>query len=199
MRARDNPFCAERTDRLAYRPINGSLEQLMADLAQMDYCGAIVGAEGSGKTTLLTDLGRRLTEKRLAVRSVFVSTARPFTKPRREEFFNELKPGEIVLLDGADHLGAIVWRRFKTIILKSARGLVITSHKAGKLATLIECSTNAELFAQLVSELLGDRAYLERDFLGAIFQEHDANIRDCFRHLYDLYAAGGTSLVACDR
>jgi hypothetical protein len=199
MRARDNPFCAERIDGLAYQPINGSLEQLMATLSQMDYCGAIVGAEGSGKTTLLTDLGRRLSEKRLAVRSVFVSTARPFTKPRREEFFNALKPGEIVLLDGADHLGPIIWRRFKTIVLKSARGLVITSHKAGMLATLIECSTNAELFGQLVSELLGDSRRIERDSLNEIFQEHRGNIRDCFRHLYDLYAARGTSLVACNR
>ncbi|MHC4479272.1 MAG: hypothetical protein ACYTEL_26940, partial [Planctomycetota bacterium] len=83
MRARDNPFCAERIEGLAYRPINGSLEQLMTDLGRMDYCGAIVGPEGSGKTTLLTDLGRRLTEKGFAVRSVFVSEGSPFTKARR--------------------------------------------------------------------------------------------------------------------
>ncbi|MHC4528886.1 MAG: DEAD/DEAH box helicase family protein, partial [Planctomycetota bacterium] len=112
MRARDNPFCAERIEGLAYRPINGSLEQLMTDLGRMDYCGAIVGPEGSGKTTLLTDLGRRLTEKGFAVRSVFVSEGSPFTKARRREFFNELRPEEIILFDGADHLSPIVWRRF---------------------------------------------------------------------------------------
>jgi hypothetical protein len=192
MRACDNPFCAARIDRLAYRPINGSLEQLVTKLVQMDYRGAIVGAEGSGKTTLLTDLGRRLSEKGFVVRSVFVSLARPFTRARRKEFIREARPGEIVLLDGADHLGPIAWRLFKTNVLESARGLIITSHKVGLLPTLIECSTNAELLQQLVSELLGDGARIKHDFLDDIFREHRGNIRDCLRQLYDLYARGYT-------
>lgn len=190
MRARDNPFCAERIEGLAYRPINGSLEQLMTDLGRMDYCGAIVGPEGSGKTTLLTDLGRGLDAEGFTVRNIFVSTAAPFTRDRGKTFVRGLRGGELVLLDGADHLGPIVWRRFKTNVLKSAKGLVITSHKRGLLATIIECSTSAELFGQLVSELLGDRRRIERGLMAQLYAKHDGNIRDCFRQLYDLYAAG---------
>ncbi|MHC4865610.1 MAG: hypothetical protein ACYTEX_16105 [Planctomycetota bacterium] len=42
----------------------------------------------------------------------------------------------------------------------------------------------------MVSELLGDSLRIDGDLMAKLYARHDGNIRDCFRQLYDLYAAG---------
>ena len=186
MRARDNPFCAERMELISYRPINTSLENIWARLAFLNYRAAIVGAEGSGKTTFLGDLKKYLAGKGFVVRSIFVNESNPMTKLNREKFLMGLKPGEIVLLDGADHLGRFVWAGFKKRVLKSASGLVITSHRKGMLPMLIECSTTAELFVELVSQILPEDNQIDKELLIQTYNQNSGNIRHCLRQMYDM-------------
>ena len=113
MRARDNPFCAERIDRIAYIPVAAVVEDLVSKIEQMNFRGAITGPRGAGKTTLLGGLKSRFKEKSFTVKTIFVNDTTPFTKDRRKEFIVGLTCGELVFLDGAEQLGTIGWRRFK--------------------------------------------------------------------------------------
>ena len=188
MRAKENPFSVERIERIPFRPLDRSFDQLMSDLERMEYRAAIVGTDGSGKTTLLGQLQEHLSHRGFVVDSTFTSLAEPFTRQDRRAFLAKMKPGEIVLLDGADHLSVLAWRKFKRSVLHSARGLIITSHKAGLMPTLLECSTTEKLLAELVEELLGGMDGIGKIDLTGIYREHNGNIRECLRHLYDVWA-----------
>jgi energy-coupling factor transporter ATP-binding protein EcfA2 len=191
MRARDNPFRAERIDRLPFIPVGTSFEQLLSKLEQMDFVAAITGPEGSGKTTLLADLKRTLQEKGFVTKSIFVNDTTRFTRNERKKFVAGLKGGEIVLLDGTDRLATGMWRRFKRKVLNSARGLIITSHKAGRLETLVECATTERLFLEIVSKLTGGVFPIDERRLTDIYVRHNGNIRNCLMHLYDVCAKDG--------
>src|SRR5437868_15544127 len=81
VKARDNPFAADRVLRVRYRPQGWTWEQLLARLEQLDYRGAIVGPEGRGKTTLLEDLGERLKGRGHNVRHLGLTRERPRFEP----------------------------------------------------------------------------------------------------------------------
>jgi hypothetical protein len=162
-----------------------SIEQLLVRLEKMHYCGAIIGPDGSGKTTLLEDLGTALARRGFDVISVFINDTTPLTEQRYGELLHSAGANSIILIDGADHLQAGVWRRLKCNVLSTARGLVITSHKPGMLETLTECRTDLPLFEQIVAELMPGGG-LEAARLAGIFARHGGNIRDALRELYDI-------------
>ncbi|HSN54305.1 MAG TPA: hypothetical protein VLT32_06515, partial [Candidatus Sulfomarinibacteraceae bacterium] len=94
-----------------------------------------------------------------------------------------LGPDHAILLDGAEQLGWWGWRQVRRATAVAGR-LVITSHRPGRLPTILECRTSPGLLAELVRELdpaIGDTVDLE-----ALFHRHHGNIRLCFRELYDL-------------
>jgi hypothetical protein len=99
-----------------------------------------------------------------------------------------LCPRDIVLLDGADLLSAWRWFRLRRR-LRAAGGLVITTHRPGRLPTLVECATSPELLDAIVRDLLGDAAEGWRSRLPALFAKHGGNLREALRKLYDEYAA----------
>ena len=189
MKPRNNPFSTERTDRLSYRYVNLSHGDLMSRLKKLNYRAAIVGPDGSGKTTLLAELKHFFQKNGHITHSVFINDQNPFTRNDRRRLIADLSPASCVFMDGADHLGKFFWQRLKSDILRYARGLVITSHKPHLLPTLIECPGNFNLFFELTSELSVGTNQLNRDQLALIYKQHSGNIRDCFRHLYDIYAA----------
>ena len=189
MKARDNPFRTERVLEVRYRLQGGSWPELMAKLASLNFRAAIVGPEGTGKTTLLEDLAPRLASAGFEAKPLRLnqeSPKFPFGFARR--FLSGLGRGDVVLLDGADRMGGLAWSRFRARSRK-AGGLVVTSHRAGLLPTLIECSVSPALLRGIVSELLGDDAAGLSGQMQELFERHRGNLRDCLRALYDLYAA----------
>lgn len=189
MKARDNPFAVEYVQRIRYRLLNTTFEQLLVQLHKMNYRGAIVGPEGSGKTTLLEDLQAALERKGLATRMVFVNDVHPFTDMACRHLLSALPPEEIVLLDGADAVSPASWRLLRHRTIQHARGLVITTHRPRCLPTLIDCRTTPELLGDIVADLLPPGYDLSSDLLARLFAMHKGNIRDCLRALYDLGAA----------
>ncbi len=188
MKARDNPFCVERIEKIRYRAVGTSFEELVMHLEQMNYRAAIIGPEGSGKTTLLEDFQARLEKKGLSTKSVFVNDTCPFTRSRRKRLVLELAGDEVVFLDGADSISRFAWLGLKRGILKTDAGLVITTHKSGLLPTLIECETTPELFRDIVAELLLSEDGVGADFFNGVYHRHNGNIRTSLRELYDIYA-----------
>ena len=184
MNARDNPFATDRVLRIRYRPQGWTWEQLLSRLADLDYRAAIVGPEGHGKTTLLEDLGERLRQQGHGVKELRLSRERPtFQRAFLKDFFAGVSGGDVLMFDGAEQLGRLAWWDFLRRS-RRARGLVITSHRAGLLPTLVECQTDAPLLCGIV-ETLHPASASDPGAIHTLFSRHDGNVRAALRELYD--------------
>ena len=189
MRARDNPFRADRVLKVRFRLQGITWDELIGRLQALRWRGAIVGPEGSGKTTLLEELARRLDCRGIGARMVRIDNEgrrRPLGLLRGA--VADTAPDEVMLLDGADGLGPIAWRWVKGLSRRIG-GLVVTSHRLGLLPTLHECSTSPELLAGIVSELTPHHACARVPAARRLFTEHDGDLRGALRALYNASAA----------
>ena len=185
MRARDNPFRSEVIERLPYRFQDASWAQLLDRLKQLHYRAAIVGQHGSGKTTLLEQLADHLQEQGFSTSSIRLDEEhRNFDGKELQSVLEQMSSTHIILLDGAEQLSWATWRRFLWQT-RSTAGLIITTHKPGRLPTLIECRTSIELLCELVTELLGVSTQTIRDQSAGLFDRHHGNIREALREFYD--------------
>lgn len=179
MRARDNPFSSDRVESLRYRLPEGlTWDGLLERLATLRFRAALVGPHGRGKTTLLEELAPRLTRRGLRVRTV---TLRQDERSVDWKRFRSLGPDDVLFLDGAELLGRLAWLRVR-LSCRRAGGLIVTSHRAGLLPTLLECRTTPELLGELARELTGEE--LET---AELFARHGGNLRMAFWEMYDLY------------
>ncbi len=181
-RARDNPFAVHRVLRERYRLSPPEWQGLMAELARLGRRAAIVGPRGSGKTTLLEDLAGRLEEQRWRIHLLRFNADR-----RRPEFLAGWDEDDFVLCDGAEQLSLLDWRRLAHRA-RRAGGLVITTHRAGRLPTLHLCETSPEL-------LRGPGRVARPAAVGPegveIHARHDGNLRAALGELYDRWAGAG--------
>lgn len=192
MKARENPFRAERMDGIRYRFVESAWPALMARLEALGYRGAILGPDGSGKTTLLDELAPRLAGAGFSVKRLFLNREEPrFPAGFVEAFAGGLGPDDAILFDGADLLGRPAWRRFRRLTAR-AGGLVVTSHRRGLLPTLIRCRTTPGLLIELVEELLGRAEPGWHARLRRLHRRHRGNVRDAIRELYDRWAGRET-------
>jgi len=188
MKARDNPFAAERIGAIRYRPVNTTFDRILARLSELNYRAAITGPEGSGKTTLLEDLHQALAQKGFRTRLIFLNDTSLLDSPACRRLLSELARDQIVLLDGADLIRRSDWSLLKRHTITHAGGLIITSHRRGLLPTLIECSTTAALLKDIVNGLLPRGRPIPAEFLDHLYARRQGNLRDCLRELYDLHA-----------
>lgn len=188
MKARDNPFSSKRLLTVRYRLEGTTWQQLINRLAEMKYRAAVVGPEGTGKTTLLENFQPRLRDLGFVVRPLrLTAERRTFPPGFLRSFCRKLTHQDIILFDGAEQLNALRWFRFK-IATRRAGGLIIASHRPGRLATLIECSTTPELLDEILQQLVPDQAESLRHTARRLFHEHHGNLREVLFALYDLYA-----------
>lgn len=185
VKPRHNPFRVERIDALAFRPQGASWTELLVRLDEQRYRAAIVGADGSGKTTFLADLARRLplVGRRPVLRVLKPESTRAEVRAAIDAAA-AAGPKDVLLVDGADHLRRLDWWRLRRAG-RRAGGLVIASHRAGLLPTLIETRTSAELVAELVRELAPELADRLAPELPTLLAQHHGNVRDALRALYD--------------
>ena len=189
MLARDNPFCTDRVLRVRYKLSGQSWANLMSRLARLNYRAAIIGPPGSGKTTLLEDLEPRLVERGLCPRRLRLDEERNSFPPEfLRAFIAELNLEDVVLFDGAEQMGWMAWRRFERATRK-AGGLIISTHSAGRLQTLIECRTTPALLEEILDEILSNKGSIVRDEVGDLFHKHRGNLREVLREFYDRCAA----------
>jgi hypothetical protein len=192
MKARDNPFGASRVlSAIRFvRPDDGTGDgaaaSLLPRLAALGYRAAIVGPHGSGKTTLLEDLGALL-----VARGFRVSHLRLDTLDRRlpQEWRGRargLDSLDVVCLDGAEQLGRAGWLRFRWSV-RHAGGVLITSHRRGRLPTLIACTTSVDLLAGIIDRL-APPPVAGAPSAAELYVRHRGNVRDALRDLYDVYA-----------
>jgi hypothetical protein len=170
---------------LGYRLAGTTWDALLARLAALGHRAALIGPHGHGKTTLLEHLARRLEEQGFRIRSVTLHDGDwRLTAEQEQAFFQDLVPRDCLLLDGAEQLAVRAWREVEKRS-RAAGGLLVTSHRAGLLPTLMECRTTPELLDDVVRDLLGDSPDPQT---AELFIRHDGNLRDALRELYDLWA-----------
>lgn len=189
--AAENPFRITRIHGLPYQEPGLHLNLLMDRFEAMGREGGIVGSHGNGKTTLLRALGDGLAQEGLRPRYLHVRDG--FERPGRAAFrrtVRRLGPGDVLLLDGAEQLPWLTWRAVLRQVRRRAGGILITTHKPGRLPTLHTCATSPATLAELVGQLLpgaSDAVLAEARQLHAM---HGGDIREVFLALYDQCAAG---------
>jgi hypothetical protein len=188
MRARDNPFSVDRVGAVRYRPIHGTVDEILARLEPLNHRAAIIGPQGSGKTMLLEQLQQALERRGQRTKLVFVNDTSPLTPAQCHQFLSDLSPQELVLLDGADVIRRSSWLLFRRHTVRHAAGLLITSHRPGLLPTLVECSTTPALLQQIVADLTPPDRPISPALLADLYTCHNGNLRACLRDLYDLRA-----------
>jgi hypothetical protein len=187
MRARDNPFAADRVLSVRYELPDGEADRLLARLERLRYRAAIVGPHGAGKTTLLEDLEQPLARLGFRVTHLRLDAEhRRFPPGYLAHLAATLDARDLVCLDGAEQLTRARWMMFRWRS-RRAGGVLITSHRPGLLPTLIECTTSPELLDRIVSRLAPQTESLRTP--KDLFARHQGNLRDALRELYDVYAA----------
>jgi hypothetical protein len=191
LRPAENPFASHRVEGLSYRHRGSSRPDLEERLMVLGGRAAVVGPKGTGKTTLTGELATRF--DRDAVRVAIPAACPQPWQAVRSQLPRTVGGRHAVFVDGAEQLGPVGWRRLLHAT-RNATCLVVTLHEAGRLPTLTECRTDAELLRELVQILAPDQAKALDPLLPGLFECHDGNIRECFRELYDLFA-GRTQVV----
>ncbi len=187
--ARTNPFRVSRVLTLRYR-LGEGWEQLLEDLARLDYRAALVGPEGSGKTTLLEDLEERLEAEGRMIHRIRLNREHRHLGHEDWRRLKHLGPRDLVTIDGLEQLGWWSWRRLERLG-RRAGGILATSHRPGRLPVLRRHRTDPRLLEDLVAELIGEKnARSLRPELERLYTAHHGNLRDCLRSLYDRWAQG---------
>jgi hypothetical protein len=188
MIARENPFRTERLLGLRYRFRDGDWESLLATLAVMGYRAAIVGPEGSGKSKLLSETAPRLEALGFTLRKLTLHEKDGRQSGRlARQFLASVAPGDIILVDGAEQMGLLAWTRFRAAA-RTASGLLVTTHRPGRLPTLVECTTWPDLLDEILFELLGDEALLWHDRARRLYLRRGGNVREVLLDLYDAFS-----------
>jgi hypothetical protein len=124
--------------------------------------------------------------------SLRLDTAKPsFTRAELAACFATVTPAHVICLDGAEQLTPWAWLAFKRRA-RRARGLIITSHRAGLLPTLHTCVTSELLLDDILWRLLspaGRELSQPLPTSRELFHRHRGNLRDALREMYDVFAA----------
>ena len=192
MKARFNPLRAERILQVRFRldalEPGLTLDELLKRWESQGRRGALVGPHGSGKTTLLEDLATHLVT--YGYRPVYLrlsSEKRHFSRDE-SRVLRSISQATVILLDGAEQLNYLDWLRFK-YRTKKAKGLIITSHRAGLLPTLLECHTSPQLLREILHQILGNDAAVWDVECEALWKRHRGDLGLALREIYDFYAA----------
>ena len=192
--AHENPFAVERTDSLPFVVQGTNWDELLPRLQSMQWRGAIVGPHGHGKTTMLEELERRLEMRGECVARFTLNSA------DRKLPVAAFAAREVILLDGAEQLSPWAWRKF-VWATRHARGLVITTHRHGRMPTWYECRTSPELLVSFLNRLAPNDIDTIYPIAERLLATHEGNIRMVLRCLYDHYAGRPvhTSVVGATR
>lgn len=194
----DNPFatCWTRPGAIPFRFADGqSTERLVERFAAANWRGAIIGPHGGGKSTLLETLKLALIAAGHSISSI---TLRNGQRRLPHRLIDHARPGPadnyaggrrfIVIVDGYEQLSWLERLRLIGECRRRHLGLLITSHAATCLPTLIRLTPSRQLIEQLVRELCDQvSTHIAAEEVAASHACHGSNVREIFFDLYDRY------------
>lgn len=186
VRPADNPFNAQRVDRLAYIDHDHALTAVAAHLKQRNYRGALCAPHGHGKSALLRALGEHLMEHGLAPLPLFMNADERGRLPRTwRRTVAAARPTDALLLDGYDLLPA--WARLWVVFRSRRAGaLIVTTHRDGYLPTVARPESSPALLRRLIDEL--SPTGCETLDVEKLYHESNGNLRDALERAYHWYA-----------
>ncbi len=197
MKARDNPFASDRVEALldfepSWSEPGLDWTGLLDRWRTLNFRATIVGPHGSGKTTLLHSLAALLTREGSPVCHLFLNDRH---KTLGHGEWRELKQhaaqhrNAVVLLDGAERLTWLAWRRFQKTIERHGTRAIATRHRPRYWSTLISTKTSPSLLGHLIRKLApGPRFDPTEPQIRDLFDRHRGNLRAALRECYDLAA-----------
>ena len=189
--ARNNPFVVQRTDAIPFdfrdTPFDG-MDDFFDHVSRSQFRGAIVGKHGRGKTTLLCDLNRALKDRNMDCELLFIPRNRAEQGELLGGSTEKGRRGTILLVDGIERLPFL---RRQQLISESKRfaGFIATTHRRGRLPTLLRCQTSVETLMSILKSL-GTNSQQTQSAARALLSTHRGNIRSVLRDLYDGFASG---------
>ena len=175
MKARENPFRAEKVISLEFEPQGTSMNELWQKLEAMNWRGALVGPCGTGKTTLLETVQSRLEAEGRTV------TLLTFNTRQRQLVLPVDSDSSALLVDGVEQLSRFdCWKlakfgcRFKIFI--------VTSHRPTFLPTWLQTQTSPRLLQELCAHL---NAEITLEDATKLWEKHGGNLRFALGELYD--------------
>jgi hypothetical protein len=189
--AKDNPFMVQRTDaiRFDFRETDfSSVEAFAHHVETYKFRGAILGRHGRGKTTLLCDLNSHFCEQDVDSELVFLPRGTQLHQDAVADLVRRGEDGAIVLVDGLERLSFLRRQRLITHS-RTFAGFIATTHRSGRLRTLIRCRTSQRTLMAVLDSLDLNRPKIARPAL-ALLSKRKGNVRLVLRDLYDQYADG---------
>ena len=168
-------------------PSGQSAETVVAKLAAAGWRGEIVGPHGTGKSSLLAALVPVLEQQG---RRVLILTLHDRQRRLPVDLRSAgLDADSIVIVDGYEQLSW--WNRWglKRFCNRRRLGLLVTSHRATGLPTLLRTEMTGELARKVVAAMLGSQSALiaPAEIDAALARRH-GNLREALFDLYDVYA-----------
>ncbi|QNN23034.1 AAA family ATPase [Planctomycetales bacterium ZRK34] len=189
MKAKDNPFRAERLHKLTYQPVDETWPSIMRRLSALHHRAAIIGPHGTGKSTLLDALAQRLAASGMNLHRLFINDTSP-APPMRViiGMARSLGPRDVMLIDGAERITRRTWAYLKHATHRLG-GLIITTHRRGMLPPLVTTRGTPALLHALIDRLPDVQAHELPMSPAMLLDQCRGNVRDALRQLYDHYAA----------
>lgn|GEM_PF-3564999 len=184
----DNPFNAQRIDRLNYVEFDHSLDEVISRLERCGNRGAIFGAHGCGKSAMLDALGERLMAHGFAPLPLFINQEDAHRLPASwARTIARAKPTDALLLDGYDLLP--IWARWWVRWRSRNAGIVlITTHRRTPgFETVAKPLPSPELLHRLIDQLAPEiRPWVD---INNLYEVTGGNLRDALRLAYEEYAS----------
>ena len=167
------------------------MEDLLDRLRASGMRGALVGGEGRGKSTLLEELGGRLAGGGYTIHRIALRGGERSLPPGSLLAGRPLAPDAALLLDGAEQLSLSGWWRLRWRA-RRAGAFVVTTHREGRLPTLLRCETSPALLRDLLDTLAPHRP---TTFPSAeeLWKRHDGDVRQALFEAYDAWSGRADS------
>lgn len=184
-----NPFATRFTRPGAMEflfPADESAQLLVDRLRDHAWQGQIVGPHGAGKSTLLATLIAPLQAAgRTTVQAALHQGESAL--PGVLDDWRSWNATTQVIVDGYEQLSWWSRRRLAQRVRDRQAGLLVTSHAATGLPTLMTVAPRMEAAHQIVQKLVADGDPISRVDVEQAFRACDGNIREMLFQLYDVY------------
>lgn len=187
MIARHNPYSQDRIARaLPFDPTwcGTDWDRLLADLAARHYRGQIVGPHGSGKTTLIESLVPRLTAAGLTCHRWLITDEHPGPTPDRWAALDHIAASDCLIIDGAERLTWLAWRRLRRAVPRLG-GFIVTTHRPLRhLPRWIDTRSHPGMLAAFLDRLDPGHPLTAAD-IARLHQDCRGNLREALWRCYD--------------